>query len=75
MKLTCNIDQRGRKARLRGGVVVGLCGVTLLIAGFFMHSPVTMLVGIFVWFTGAFMIFEGLRGWCALRAMGIKTPM
>jgi hypothetical protein len=75
MKLTCNIDQRGRKARLRGGVVVGLCGVTLLVTGFLTRSLATILVGFFVWFTGAFMIFEGVRGWCALRAMGIKTPM
>jgi len=75
MKLTCNIDHRGRKARLRGGVVVGLCGVTLLVAGFFMDSPATTIVGIFIWFIGAFMLFEGLRGWCALRAMGFKTPM
>lgn len=75
MNLTCNIDQRGRKARLRGGVVVGLCGVTLVVTGFPTHSLATILVGIFIWFTGAFMIFEGIRGWCALRAMGFKTPL
>jgi hypothetical protein len=24
---------------------------------------------------GAFMIFEGVNGWCAVRAMGFKTPI
>ncbi|MGA1046018.1 MAG: hypothetical protein ACO3ZY_12565, partial [Phycisphaerales bacterium] len=24
---------------------------------------------------GAFMLFEGLVGWCAVRAMGFKTPV
>jgi len=24
---------------------------------------------------GAFAIFEARAGWCALRAMGIKTPL
>ena len=23
---------------------------------------------------GAFTVFEGLVGWCAIRAMGVKTP-
>jgi hypothetical protein len=24
---------------------------------------------------GAFMVFEGVKGWCVMRAMGFKTPM
>jgi len=24
---------------------------------------------------GAFMIFEGVNGWCVVRAMGFKTPI
>lgn len=24
---------------------------------------------------GAFMLFEGLAGWCAVRAMGFRTPV
>jgi hypothetical protein len=24
---------------------------------------------------GAFMIFEGVNGWCAVRALGFKTPI
>ena len=75
MKLTCNIDQRGRKARLVGGIAVGLCGVALIITGALLNSPGMLIAGIFLCVTGSFMIFEGARGWCALRALGIKTPM
>jgi hypothetical protein len=75
MKLTRNIDQRGQKARLVGGIVVGLCGVALIITGALTNSPAMLIAGIFLCLTGSFMIFEGARGWCALRAMGIKTSM
>ncbi len=75
MKLTRNIDERGKRARLAGGVVVGVCGVALLVTGFFAHFPVMIIAGVFLGVAGSFMIFEGARGWCALRAIGIKTPM
>jgi hypothetical protein len=75
MKLACNIDQRGRKARLVTGIIVDLCGVALIIAGAFGGSRGILIAGIFLCLTGSFMIFEGARGWCALRAMGIKTRM
>jgi hypothetical protein len=75
MKLACNIDQRGKRARLIGGVIVGVCGVALILTGALTKSMGILGVGIFLGVTGAFMIFEGARGWCALRAMGIKTPM
>ena len=75
MKLACNIDQRGRKARLVSGVIVDLCGVALILAGVLMDSWGMLIAGILLSVTGSFMIFEGARGWCALRALGIKTPM
>jgi uncharacterized membrane protein HdeD (DUF308 family) len=75
MKLACNIDQRGRKARLRGGIVIALCGISLIVWGALAGSVPQLIVGIFLLITGSFMIFEGARGWCALRAMGMKTPM
>ena len=75
MKLACNIDQRGRKARLRGGVIAALCGIALIVAGVLAGSRTMLVIGILLLVTGAFMIFEGARGWCALRAMGMKTPM
>lgn len=75
MKLACNIDRRGKKTRLVGGVIVDLCGVALIVTGALTGSRGALTVGIFLCVTGSFMIFEGARGWCALRAMGIKTPM
>ena len=66
MKLACNIDQRGRNARLIGGAIV-----TGVITG----SKTVLVAGIFLDVAGLFMIFEGARSWCALRAIGIKTPM
>ncbi|MCX6876743.1 MAG: DUF2892 domain-containing protein [Verrucomicrobia bacterium] len=60
-----NIDQRGR-------VVRGLLGVALLLAAYGCQ-PVWlsgMLTG-----AGVFGLFEALRGWCLLRACGVKTPL
>jgi hypothetical protein len=75
MRLACNIDQRGRKARLVSGVIVDLCGVVLILASLLAHSLGLLIAGILLSVTGSFMIFEGACGWCALRALGIKTPM
>jgi len=75
MKLACNIDQRGKKARLKGGIIAALCGVALIVAGALAGSRTMLVIGILLLITGAFMIFEGARGWCALRALGVKTPM
>jgi hypothetical protein len=77
VKLTCNIDGRGRKARLVSGAIVDLCGVALIVAGVLAGSSswAAFAGGILLCVTGSFMIFEGARGWCALRALGIKTPL
>lgn len=73
MKLTCNIDQRGRKARLVTGVIADVCGVAGILAGLFGNSTGMLIAGILLSIAGSFMIFEGAHGWCALRAIGIKT--
>ena len=75
MSLACNIDPRGRRARLITGIIVDLCGCALIIAGALTSSFVVLGVGVFLSMVGSFMIFEGARGWCVLRAMGIKTPL
>lgn len=66
--MQCNIDQRGRKARLVTGAVVDVAGIVALLAGF-------IFLGVFLMIAGSFMIFEGARGWCALRALGFKTKL
>ena len=75
MKLPCNIDQRGKRARLVGGVLVDLCGATVIITGVLTGSRRMFIGGVSLCITGSFMIFEVARGLCALRAMGIKTPL
>ncbi len=74
-ELACNIDRRGRRARLIGGVIIDLCGSVLIITGSIGRSKILLAAGILLVVIGSFMIFEGARGWCALRALGIKTPM
>ena len=75
--LECNIDARGKAARLVGGmagVAFGLVLALLLVTE-------TLTLG-FGWyavaggvFGGAFAIFEARAGWCVIRAMGFKTPL
>lgn len=62
-----NLDRHGRFAR---GVIGALC----LIAGIIVVDYVRWLGLIFV-AAGLFAIFESLRGWCLMRACGIKTKL
>jgi hypothetical protein len=73
--MQCNIDQRGRKARIVTGVIVDAAGAILLITGALREDTALIIGGILTTLAGAFVIFEGVKGWCALRALGIKTPM
>ena len=74
--MQCNIDARGKRVRLINGIVTMLVGVALLFA-WAMRSDgwVPWVTTIAVLAGGAFMIFEARAGWCAIRAMGIKTPI
>ena len=60
-----NISHHGRLAR---GVIGALC----LIAGIIVVDYLLWLGLIFV-AAGLFAIFESLRGWCLVRACGLKT--
>ena len=62
-----NIDNRGRLAR-------GIIGCVVLVGG--------LIAVFFIWWLGlillasaAFTLFEAIRGWCGLRACGIKTKL
>ena len=75
--MQCNIDARGKAVRLVWGLinlVGGLVFLVLFVTG--------TLTGHWVWALGVFMIaggalgiFEARKGWCIVRAMGIKTPI
>jgi hypothetical protein len=74
--LTCNIDQRGRKVRLVIGAVIESTGLMLGVLWYLgMVPPETIWAAAGLWAGGMFMVIEGLLGWCALRALGVKTPI
>jgi hypothetical protein len=62
-----NIDNRGRLVR-------GLGAVTLFIGAGFGFS-LSVWLGAVLAAAGAFVLFEALRGWCVLRACGLKTRL
>jgi hypothetical protein len=62
-----NIDNKGRLVR-------GLGALALLLGAAFSFT-VSIWLGIALLASGAFVAFEALRGWCALRACGIKTRL
>ena len=61
-----NIDKTGRVAR--GGI-----GIIFLLAAGTLVPYSAPLAALFL-LAGLFTIFEAARGWCAVRACGIKTP-
>ena len=65
--LSPNIDTKGR-------VVRGVGALALLVgAGF--GFTLSVWIGIVLLASGFFVAFEALRGWCFLRACGIKTKL
>jgi hypothetical protein len=68
MNWKCNIDRRGRYLRGFIGVLMLAGGVYLV--GWSDHA----FWGCGAIAGGAFAIFEAIKGWCAVRAMGIDTP-
>ena len=63
-----DIDRKGRWVRIILGLAAGGSGIWLWVA----REQVFWGIGLIV--IGAFAIFEGIRGWCALRALGLQTP-
>lgn len=62
-----NIDNPGRLVRGLGALVV------LVGAGF--GFTVSVWLGLGLLAAGVFVGFEALRGWCVMRACGIKTKL
>ena len=74
--MQCNIDSRGKRVRLINGIVTVVIGLVLMFAWAIGSAGwVPWVTTIAVFASGAFMIFEARAGWCAVRAMGIKTPI
>ncbi len=62
-----NIDNKGRLLR-------GTLALLLFIGAGFGFATAPWL-GLVLVASGAFVLFEALRGWCGLRACGIKTRL
>ena len=62
-----NITNRGRLVR-------GIMAVILLVGAFFgLRFSIRLALALTA--AGVFTLFEALRGWCVLRACGIKTRL
>jgi len=73
---TCNIDARGKRVRLIGGVLTTLVAVVLAIATLLGTLPLWVaFVALGTLVGGLFQIYEARAGWCVMRAMGFRTPI
>jgi hypothetical protein len=76
MPLNCNINARGKRARLIYGVILLIVGIVLLFAWAIPAGSVwAWIITIACMLSGGFAIFEARAGWCIVRAMGFKTPV
>lgn len=73
----CNIDRRGRSVRYVIGGASLLAGVLLsgLVLGGVIEPRWLLWVAVGAIVGGGFGLFEASKGWCALRAMGFRTPV
>jgi hypothetical protein len=73
----CNIDARGRAIRLIAGLVGLIAGIVLgtLMLGSVLESAWWWVLIVVLLLAGGFGVYEGRAGWCAVRAMGFKTPI
>jgi hypothetical protein len=55
-----------------GRVIRGGLGAVLVVAGF-IALRFHILASVGLWLAGVFALFEALRGWCVMRACGIRT--
>ena len=62
-----NINNHGRLVRGLGAVG--------LFAGAWLAFDASFWLGLGLALSGGFVLFEAVRGWCALRACGIKTKL
>lgn len=65
---TCNIDRKGRAIRLLAGLLFLAC------AAWLWWGPQNAFLASGLLALGLVAVFEGLRGWCVIRAFGGRTP-
>ena len=74
--MQCNIDSKGKALRLIYGLLMIAAGllVAALGAAAVLSSWWVWALAVFLLLAGGFGVFEARAGWCAVRAMGFKTP-
>lgn len=75
--MQCNIDAKGKALRLIYGLMMlaAAAGVAvLMLAGVLNLGAWGWGIVIALALLGCFGVFEARAGWCAVRAMGFKTP-
>lgn len=63
-----------RNLETRGRLVRGCLGVALIVAGLLVSEPDGWVCVLLV-ASGGFVLYEAVRGWCVMRACGIRTPL
>lgn len=73
MPMTCNIDQFGRVVRFITGMILFFAGTLMFMTAVPGGTAGWRIFQVAIFLVGIFMMFEGIMGWCALRALGFKT--
>ena len=75
--MQCNIDRTGRRVRFAWGILMLILAAGTAALGWMEIVPAAWAWGGGLLFTalGIFGLYEARKGWCAVRAMGIKTPV
>ncbi|QQE11702.1 hypothetical protein JD969_19825 [Planctomycetota bacterium] len=74
--MKCNINRKGRMVRFYSGLfdLVIAVGIGLVTLVGMIESWGYIAAGI-LGMIGLFTLFEAMKGWCVLRAMGVRTPL
>lgn len=71
--MECNIEAKGRVIRFAIGGAIAIAGAAMLLAAWSTGSDWMRWCALGAFCGAAFCFFEGAAGWCALRAMGVRT--
>lgn len=73
--MQCNIDAKGKAIRLIYGAVLLIIGViAIFVWAWPTGTGLSWTISLAMVLSGGFAIFEARAGWCAVRAMGFRTP-
>jgi len=70
-----NIGRSGRVARAITGAICLVVGICVALFAWNDTPTLRWIVSGALVVAGAFQLFEAQKGWCVMRACGVKTPM